>query len=404
MSAADTLLRTYWKIPGPKSVALWADSTYGPFEPQDLKNLAKELGFPLTSFTCSFGGGLTCKGDFHDPAGDPADVVIIEMGYNDPHDISAQEAANRMRQRKWYGVLQAAGSRVKCVVFVNQPSYKQVCPPRPKKKKKGIQAGWVKGSLVRGSKWTNEAIYLVQEELGIPALVFDASPQELFADMFIADKWDDSVYWQNEAKCRKMVNHGEAYSEDGELALWEDSEHPTAAGANLHFRCLVSAFIDRYEHGRESSGWTQAQSAAAPQIGRGMMSALSASQPQAAWANWNGASSQAQAGLQNWTSEQQAHQPSSAGNAQPAAAWASAYDALLSGGAQPEAAPLEAETGGDDKLRRLTAAWSAQPAPAAAPPAPALIAPAPATGGDAKKRKMAAFAGMMGNLLKKRSE
>merc|ERR1719215_274279 len=113
--------------------------------------IARELQFPLRSFTCSFGAGLTCKGDFHDPAGEPAEVVIIEMGYNDAHEaISPIEAIIRMRQRKWYNVLKQSSSQVKFVVFVHQPSYHQTVAPRKSKKKKS----WVHGALVEGSKFT----------------------------------------------------------------------------------------------------------------------------------------------------------------------------------------------------------------------------------------------------------
>merc|ERR1712110_1371930 len=69
VSNAAKQLASYWKGNASKGVALWADSTYGPVEQAHLMKLATDLNFPLRSFTSSFGGGLTQKGDFHDPAG-----------------------------------------------------------------------------------------------------------------------------------------------------------------------------------------------------------------------------------------------------------------------------------------------------------------------------------------------
>jgi len=209
-------------------------------EQDDLIRLAGDLHFPLCSFTSSFGGGLTVKGDFHDPAGQPAEVVFIEMGYNDDNNISPEEAVRRMRHRKWYNVLKAAASHVKFVILVHQPSYRQTCPP--KKKKKRPPPAWTHGALVEGSKWTDEAMKLV-EELGIQAICLRTSPEELFGGMLVADA--AGAAWQ--AGGRSYTQHGIDYTEGGDLALWEDCWHPTVAGAEEHFRCLVKAFRARYE-------------------------------------------------------------------------------------------------------------------------------------------------------------
>lgn len=237
-------LSQFWNDSTPKGVALWADSSYGPLEEPQMLKLAEDLKFPLRSFNCSFGAGLTMKGDFHDPVGKPAEVVIIEMGYNDPRDMSPAEAANYMRQMKWHGILKAAARQVKFVVFVNQPSYRQVCRPRPKKKKSKTAKAWTHGALVDGSKWTEVGIKVVQE-LGIQALCLKASVQELFGEMLTIDA--DGTIWQAEAKCRSWVENGKDYSEDGKLALWGDSEHPTEFGAETHFRCLVNTFRARFD-------------------------------------------------------------------------------------------------------------------------------------------------------------
>lgn len=246
------------------SIALWADSSYGPWEENDVMKVAKDLQFPLSSFTCSFGGGLTVKGDFHDPAGQPAEVVFIEMGYNDESTMSREHAINQMRQRQWYRVLKASAYQVKFVIFVHQPSYKQTCAPR-KKKKKAMQA-WTEGALVEGSKWTDDAMKLA-EELGIVTIFLKAGVEELFTGMLVSDA--EGNVWQ--AKGRSYTQSGVDYTEDGALALWEDPWHPTAAGAEQHFRCLVKAFRARY-----MNAGVIAQPAAPPPV-------ASSSPPTQAW-------------------------------------------------------------------------------------------------------------------------
>merc|ERR1719379_2262151 len=157
-AASARELAQYWSSPGEKSVALWADSSYGPLESPAMLKIAKDLNFPLTSFTCSFGAGLTMKGDFHDPAGSPADVVLIEMGYNDTKNFGTQEAMQQMKMRQWYSVLQKSATEngaIKFVVFIHQPTYRQTCPPR-KKKKKALEP-FTPGKFVEGSKWTEVA-------------------------------------------------------------------------------------------------------------------------------------------------------------------------------------------------------------------------------------------------------
>lgn len=224
-------------------VALWADSSYGPLEEKDILKMARELNFPVSSFNCSFGGGLTAKGDFHDPAGKPEEIVLIEMGYNDESNMSAQDVAFKMRRQQWYRVLSQSASVVKFVIFVEQPSYRQVCPP---KKKNSFNAGWTRGAKLEGSKYTEQAIQLCQE-LGVLAFCWEIqSAQELWANMLVHE---DGELWQNEAVSRcadRCTKRSLDYGPDGRLALWEDSWHPTAPGAQLHFRCLVKAFQDRF--------------------------------------------------------------------------------------------------------------------------------------------------------------
>lgn len=237
--SVSQLLEEYWSQDEPKSVALWADSTYGPLEQVNIMKMAKEMEFPLSSFTCSFGAGLTVKGDFHDPAGQPADVVIIEMGYNDENSFSPTEAIEQMRKRKWYSVLWSSAAQIKFVVFVHQPTYKQTCPPRKKKKKRATE--WAEGAPVEGSKWTDEAMTLVAE-LGIPTLCLKVPAAQLFEGMLVSDEC--GVVWQSGG--RSYTEAGVDYTEEGNPALWEDSWHPTKAGAEVHFRSLVKVFTKEF--------------------------------------------------------------------------------------------------------------------------------------------------------------
>lgn len=150
-----------------------------------------------------------------------------------------------MRGQEWYKTLAESASTVKFVIFIHQPTYKQVCPPKPKKKKK--TSGYVKGTIVEGSKFTDEAMGLCQE-LGIPALCFKASSaEELFAGMLTTDA--EGTVWQNEAVCRSYTENGQDFTENGQLALWEDSFHSTPSGAEVHFRCLVKALKARCVEG-----------------------------------------------------------------------------------------------------------------------------------------------------------
>jgi hypothetical protein len=245
-------------------VALWADSSYGPLEEKDILKLAKEVNFPIVTFNCSFGGGLTVKGDFHDPAGKPEAVVIIEMGYNDESEMSSEAAVQKMRQQQWYKVLSQSTSVVKFVIFIQQPSYRQVCPP---KKKNFFNSGWTKGTMVEGAKYTEQAMQLCQQELRIPALNFECrSVQEMFSDMLIHKEGE---VWQNEAVSRcaeRCTKKGPDYNKDGQLALWEDSYHPTALGAEVHFRCLAKALQARWVEGGFSGGAQLATQSAAQQV------------------------------------------------------------------------------------------------------------------------------------------
>ena len=80
------------------SIAFWTDSTYMQLQDERIFELADELNFPLASFQCSCGAGLTSKGNESNGAGyHAADNVVIEMGYNDSPNLSEDVAVMRMR-------------------------------------------------------------------------------------------------------------------------------------------------------------------------------------------------------------------------------------------------------------------------------------------------------------------
>merc|ERR1712187_1107000 len=62
----------------------------------------------------------------------------------------------------------------------------------------------------------------------------------------------DGEVWQNEAvsRCPEMcTKKSPDYNSNGDLAHWEDSWHPTAVGADVHFRCFVKAIQTRCQRG-----------------------------------------------------------------------------------------------------------------------------------------------------------
>merc|ERR1719469_281781 len=162
------------------------------------------MGFPLRSFSGSPGAGIWSRGETS--CSKPAEVVVIEMGYNDCYPgceaITEEDVVSRMPQTSWYRNLKNAAATVKFVVFVYQPSYRKTVEPR---KAHRLQH-WVKGETVEGARWTDVAIRFVEEELGIPALGFRASAKELFGEMVHMDK--SGVAWQTRSK-------GASYKESG---------------------------------------------------------------------------------------------------------------------------------------------------------------------------------------------
>jgi hypothetical protein len=197
-----------------------------------IKEVASELSFPLANFACYYGAGLASKGDESGGRQGAAEMVIIEMGYNDPENMSEQDAVSKMRKQTWFKTLSQARSDIKRVVFVRQPGYRQVAGAR---KRKGTQ--WERGQLVPGSQWTNAAAALVHDELDIATTVLEEPGEKLYAGMEIGD---DGDLWQDIATCRSYTSSGVDYDKHGKPALWYDAQHPSAEGAELHFRRLVA--------------------------------------------------------------------------------------------------------------------------------------------------------------------
>eukprot|EP00927_Polykrikos_kofoidii_P062788 TRINITY_DN57597_c0_g1_i1.p1 TRINITY_DN57597_c0_g1~~TRINITY_DN57597_c0_g1_i1.p1 ORF type:complete len:231 (+),score=31.29 TRINITY_DN57597_c0_g1_i1:80-772(+) len=226
------------------TVALWTDSTYGYLEEKQVFDLAAELDFPLSNFVCSYGAGLITRGD-EASCSQPLvmDTVIIEMGYNDDCDISADEAAKRMRKQTWFTTLVRGRSVMRRVIFISQPAYRQVAGlARGKRRKKA--APMAKGELIHGSAWTEEAARLVREEFDIETHVVDIPAEEQFVGF---TRNEIGELWQDEAACRSYTDHGVEYTADGSPAIWCDAQHLSASGAAAHFRLLIAALRHHFD-------------------------------------------------------------------------------------------------------------------------------------------------------------
>jgi len=195
--------------------------------------IAKGLNFPLSNFAASYGAGLATKGDESSVVRKVAEVVVIEMGYNDEAAVTSDQAVSQIRKQLWFTTLAQSQSIVKLVVFVNQPSYRQVAGAR---KRKGHQ--WAHGDVIHGSQFVPAAAQLVESELGICTTVLDKPGEELYAGLKLCE---NNELWQDVSTCRSYRSHGIDYDASNQPALWYDAQHPSAAGAEAHFRRLVVA-------------------------------------------------------------------------------------------------------------------------------------------------------------------
>mmetsp|Transcript_18124 Transcript_18124/g.42665 ORF Transcript_18124/g.42665 Transcript_18124/m.42665 type:complete len:162 (+) Transcript_18124:75-560(+) len=122
---------------------------------------------------------------------------------------------------------------------------------RKRKGKKGKQ--WVHGEVVPGSQLLEEAISVVGTELGLDVRLLDEPGEVLFGGL---TRGPDGELWQDMTTCRSYTSHGIDYDAKDEPALWYDALHPTAAGAEIHFRRLVAALQNRFpEWADESVGF-----------------------------------------------------------------------------------------------------------------------------------------------------
>lgn len=212
-------------------VALWADSTYGCSTTERLLDIAREANFPLESVACAYGAGLAQKGDCASYSAAP--FVVVEMGYNDTV-ISEEVALKKMQAQPWFLKLREAVEQVKLVTFVTQPSYKQCAGSRRGAKKSKSQ--WKPGDIVKAGPFLETAANLVRTELGLAVHILEQPAEEIFAG-FCRDA--EGALWQDEETCRSYTEHGVSYSSQGQPAMWEDSQHPSAAGAEEHLRRLI---------------------------------------------------------------------------------------------------------------------------------------------------------------------
>jgi len=222
------------------SVALWSDSTYGSLDTSKVQEVAKELGFPLSNFACSYGAGLATKGDETGVRREVAGLVIVEMGYNDEQMPGSNMTVQKMRQQLWFKALSEARAAVKSIVFVRQPSYCQVAGTRKRKCET-----LARGSTVHGSQLTDAAAQLVRSELGIEVSILDRPADELFAGFTLGQNGE---VWQDSATCRSYTSHGVDYDASDRPALWYDARHPSAAGAELHLRRLIAVLQESVWH------------------------------------------------------------------------------------------------------------------------------------------------------------
>merc|ERR1711879_393412 len=175
------------------------------------------------------------KGDESGARRQAAEAVIIELGYNDDTSMTLEQAGKNMRKQTWFTTLSQSRAIVKLVIFVNQPSYRQVAGTR---KRKGRAQQFSSGEVIHGSQFVHAAANLVHSELSIATSVLDRPAQELYVGFTVGS---DGELWQDIATCCSYTSGGIDYNKNGQPALWYDAQHPSAAGAEAHFRCLISA-------------------------------------------------------------------------------------------------------------------------------------------------------------------
>ena len=213
-----------------KAATLWADSTYGYLD-QDggaqIQKAAGQVAFPLEHWTCIHGCGLCTKGnEVNARPLEAAPIVIIEMGYNDDDNMNREAARKKMQEQTWFMNLKAKAMEIKQVIFIEQPTYKSA-----------------DGEGVTGGRFTEDAVNLVREELCIPADKFRVDGRKLYAGMPL----EGDGLRQDPETCKAYEVHGKYFTTAGEGPMWIDKEHPSALGAEAHFKLLAAALLEHFK-------------------------------------------------------------------------------------------------------------------------------------------------------------
>ena len=180
-----------------------------------------------------YGAGLTQPGNMKGIVLEAAEIVIIEMGYNDNGTSEPTEAVKRMRMMSWLECLSRSREMVKRVIFVQQPSYKRVAGASNRRRKVTPWGGAAGGALVRGSMWNHEAMVLLKKELSIQSELLDVPGQDLF-DGF--SMFDNSALWVDDCK-------------NSRFTLWVDAEHPSFNRVKIHLRRLLDLLRHTFDLG-----------------------------------------------------------------------------------------------------------------------------------------------------------
>ena len=110
------------------SFSLWSDSTYIKLDRLTAVETAAKAGCTLVGFDPIMGAGLVTKGNETKAEFQLAPVVLIEMGYNDDKEDQMSNSAlfHKIVKQSWYQALSKGRHHIAQVVFVFQPSYRQV--------------------------------------------------------------------------------------------------------------------------------------------------------------------------------------------------------------------------------------------------------------------------------------
>ena len=213
-------------------VTLWTDSTYKSMSESEMRLVSQQAGVPMIAPKVVCGGGLTKKGQENELPAVPwtvAQTVLVEMGYNDPEDMTLEQALAGMRRQSWYSTLSSMRDHVGRVVFIRQEGYHQMAGARAGSRATTTRA-LQPGQWVHGSRWTDAVARAVGDELRITTLVAIIGGDWSFRG-FIRDV--NGELWQDPACCRQTAA-------DPSRVWWMDAYHPTHEGAREHLMLLLN--------------------------------------------------------------------------------------------------------------------------------------------------------------------